>query len=107
MDSDAVVWAVRTSPWAGKITEVISGTAHGIDTLGEKWAERHGIPVKRFPADWNAHGKSAGPIRNRQMAQYADALIVVIDRTVLSPGSRNMQATMEALKKPVHVFTIP
>ena len=57
------------------ITEVVSGGARGIDSLGEQWARLRDIPVKRFPADWNKHGKAAGPIRNKQMVEYADALI--------------------------------
>jgi len=56
------------------ITEVVSGGATGIDKEGEDYAYAHGIPVKRFPADWDKHGKAAGPIRNRDMAKYADAV---------------------------------
>ena len=56
------------------VKEVISGTARGADTCGEQWAERKGIPVKRFPADWEKFGKTAGIIRNSQMAQYAASL---------------------------------
>jgi hypothetical protein len=74
-----------------KITEVVSGRAQGVDTLGEVWAARHSVPVKPFPADWNTHGKSAGPIRNRQMAEYADALILIWDGK--SRGSFNMLQT--------------
>lgn len=33
------------------VAEVVSGTARGVDQLGEDWADEHGIPVKRFPAD--------------------------------------------------------
>ena len=51
--------------------EIISGTAKGADTLGEQFAFNYGIKVKRFPANWNAYGKSAGYIRNEQMAKYA------------------------------------
>ena len=40
-----------------EITEVVSGCARGADKMGERWAEEHGIPVKRFPADWNKYGK--------------------------------------------------
>lgn len=70
------------------ITEVVCGCATGVDSMGRDWAEEHGIPVVDFPADWKAHGKAAGPIRNEQMAQYADALILVWDGK--SPGSRSM-----------------
>lgn len=57
------------------ITEAVSGCARGADTCGEEWAESRGIPVKRFPADWEGLGRKAGPIRNGQMAEYADALV--------------------------------
>lgn len=51
--------------------EIISGTAKGADTLGEEFASNCCIKVKRFPANWDIHGKSAGYIRNEQMAKYA------------------------------------
>lgn len=50
---------------------VVSGGACGWDTAGERWAEKHGKPVKRFPADWNRLGKAAGFLRNEQMARFA------------------------------------
>jgi len=50
---------------------IVSGCCRGADTLGERYAREHGIPVVRFPADWLAYGKAAGPIRNRKMAEYA------------------------------------
>ena len=55
--------------------EIVSGTARRADRLGEKYAEEHNIPVKRFPADWDKHGKSAGYKRNEEMAEYGDALV--------------------------------
>ncbi len=57
------------------ITEVVSGGAKGADEFGEAWAASRGVPVERFPADWAAYGKAAGPMRNAEMAAYADALI--------------------------------
>lgn len=68
------------------ITEVVSGCARGIDTDGEEWARKHGIPVRQFPADWERLGKAAGFIRNRQMAQYADAVVLFPGGT----GTANM-----------------
>ena len=60
-----------------QVTEVVSGCARGIDKLGEQWARSRGIPVKRFPANWKQYGKAAGPIRNKEMAEYADALVAI------------------------------
>lgn len=57
------------------ITEVVSGTARGADKAGEAWARSRGLPVKQFPADWERHGRKAGPLRNLDMADYADALV--------------------------------
>lgn len=52
-------------------TIIVTGCCRGADALGERYAKEHGIPVKRFPADWLQYGKAAGPIRNRDMAEYA------------------------------------
>ena len=75
------------------VTEVVSGGARGVDSIGEEWARENGIPVKRFPAEWNKHGKRAGPLRNVEMAKYADALIAVWDGE--SPGTKHMIAEAE------------
>ena len=68
--------------------EVVSGTANGADTLGEKYAYDNGLLIKKFPADWDKYGKSAGYRRNSQMADYADALIAFWDGA--SKGTKHM-----------------
>lgn len=78
--------ALDELPW--KISEVVSGGAKGIDALGEQWAGINSIPVKLFKADWKAYGRAAGPKRNRQMAEYADALLAIWDGQ--SKGTANM-----------------
>ena len=76
----SLVWrALYDSGFEGEITEIVSGTAQGVDRVGESWAQRHQIPVHRFPADWSRFGRRAGFLRNRQMAEYADALVLVWD----------------------------
>jgi hypothetical protein len=89
-----------------QVEEVVSGCATGMDTSGEQWVKNlhHRYPVRRvklttFPPLWETHGKAAGIIRNRQMAEYADALLLVWDGA--SKGSKNMKATMIELNKPV------
>lgn len=61
---------------------------YGADGLGERYGKEKGIPVEYFPADWNKYGKSAGPIRNEEMAKYADGCIVFWDGK--SKGSADM-----------------
>lgn len=62
------------------ITEVVSGGAAGVDALGERYAVEHDIHFTIFDADWDIHGKAAGPKRNQQMADYADALVAIKDK---------------------------
>lgn len=49
------------------ITDIIEGEARGADRLAGVYGKDRGIPVHKFPADWDTHGKAAGPIRNKQM----------------------------------------
>ena len=68
--------------------EIVSGTANGADKQGELYASKNKLPIKRFPADWNTHGKKAGYLRNLEMAKYADACIVFWNGT--SKGAKHM-----------------
>jgi len=61
-----------------EVSVVISGVARGVDSLGEEYALRHGVLLERYPADWDRYGRSAGYIRNTEMASKADALIAIM-----------------------------
>ena len=69
-------------------TDNNTGEKYGADYLGELFADYRKFNVKLFPADWDTHGKFAGIKRNREMAEYADALICFWDGK--SRGSKNM-----------------
>jgi hypothetical protein len=96
---DIVLNAVKLSQF--HITEVVCGKAKGVDTLGEEFGLKNDIPVKFFPADWNGLGRAAGPIRNKQMGDYADALIAIWNG---SKGTKHMidYAISKDLKVYVH-----
>ncbi len=68
--------------------EIVSGAARGADRLGEKYAQDSQLSLKKFLADWDKHGKSAGYRRNEQMAEYANAAVVFWDGK--SKGSQHM-----------------
>ena len=84
------------------ITEVVSGNSGNIDKLGEQWAKAVKLPITQFNAAWQAYGSSAGPRRNRQMAEYADALIALWDGK--SKGTLNM--INEATKRELTVYVM-
>lgn len=95
-----VFMAVANSEF--EVTQVVSGCAEGIDKLGEEYAAFMKIPVQKFPADWETYGKSAGYIRNKQMAENADALIAIWDGE--SKGTKHMIDIAEAKGLKVFVF---
>lgn len=81
---------------------IISGTAKGADSLGERYALEHGYAVEHFPADWKKYGRAAGKMRNAQMADIANALIAFWDGK--SSGTKNMIDT--AMKKKLDISII-
>lgn len=74
--------------------EIVSGGAAGADALAERYARSRGLAFRAFPADWRRWGKLAGPIRNRQMADYGSAVVVYWDGR--SRGSADMISSASA-----------
>ena len=82
----------------GDVELVISGGATGVDRGGEGWAASRQIPLQVVEADWAAHGRAAGPIRNREMASIATAV-------ALFPGGRGTESMFnEATKASLEIF---
>jgi len=56
---------------------VVEGDSRGVDRMAGYWARKNRIEDRKYPADWNALGKAAGPLRNQQMidAEKPDAVI--------------------------------
>ncbi len=58
---------------------IISGGARGVDSLAERWARSHRIPLVIFYPEWNKYGKRAGFIRNQQIVGACDKLVAFIE----------------------------
>ncbi len=80
---------------------ILSGGARGADELGERFAVNTGRGLRRVPAEWERHGKQAGPIRNEQMAHLATHLVAFWDGE--SPGTRHMIETAQGAGLQVRV----
>lgn len=83
---------------------ISGGCPTGIDNSVKYMTKVHAFKYKEFPADWDQYGKAAGPIRNKEMAEYADALLLIWDGS--SKGSANMKKEMQKLNKPIYEIII-
>lgn len=106
-DYNLICAAIKESGF--EISEVVSGKAKGVDSLGERWAKENDTPIKDFPAKWddlshpdaviktNSSGRQydalAGHRRNQEMADYAEALIAITN------GSSGAADMIERAKK--------
>ncbi len=81
----------------GKVSEVVSGGAPGADECGEIWAREGGMHIRVFDAEWDKWGSSAGPRRNRAMAEHVGP--APDGAVVLFPGGRGTNSMYEEAKK--------
>ena len=71
----ARVAAVLDQYAAAKPT-IVHGGAPGADTLADREARARGLRVEIFPAQWDVHGRAAGPIRNQEMVRAGGDLVI-------------------------------
>ena len=98
----AVAVALARCGWTPSV--VLSGGARGADAHGEAWAKGAGIPVERYPADWDRHGKVAGFMRNAEMVTRAEAVVAVWDGSSHGTADTVRLATEAGLRVFVHQY---
>lgn len=75
-----------------KDTVIIEGNCSGADSMAGFIAKKCGLIVEVYPANWDKYGKSAGPIRNREMLNKGkpDLVVAFHDDIDKSKGTKNM-----------------
>lgn len=89
-----------------EITEVVSGKADGVDSIGELWAEENDIEIKEFPYEDYVSSNKEKPaplIRNDKMAEYADQAIIIWDGESNGTEYMKNKAESEDLKLHIHL----
>jgi hypothetical protein len=86
-DTDFMEGALRALILHPHDAIVIHGAARGADTLADKWARAHGVTVESYPADWDRHGRAAGPIRNTEMLDRKPDVVIAFPG---GPGTADM-----------------
>jgi hypothetical protein len=82
---------------------IVSGACpSGPDYWAERWARKHGVEMRLFPADWSK-GRGAGLARNQKIVDAADRVIAFWDGQ--SSGSLNSIEKTLAAGKPLFLLT--
>lgn len=87
-----------------EITEIVTGGAKGADSLGEKYANEHNLPILIFKPDWKRLGRGAGPARNKTIVESADLIVAFWDRA--SKGTQSSINIAQKLNKPLRIVTV-
>jgi hypothetical protein len=86
-------------------TIIISGGAHGVDTVAEVTAEAIGLKTQIFPAEWRVYGRSAGYKRNQLIVEAADKVVIFWDG--VSKGTKHSLDIAIKLGKSYEVRIFP
>lgn len=88
------------------VSFVMEGGAAGADVLAKKIAWENGIPVLEVPADWDKHGKAAGPIRNQEMLMNDPDVVLAFHNDLKnSKGTKDMVRRAIRAGIETHVYT--
>lgn len=68
---------------------LVHGAAPGADRMSGRWAGGRVVETRAHPADWDRHGRAAGPIRNQEMldTEHPDAVVAFPG----GPGTADMR----------------
>lgn len=90
-----------------KIDVLIHGDARGADRMAGEWAETRGVPVEKYPAQWNKYGRAAGVIRNQQMLDEGNLDHVAVFHKNLSESKGTKDMVNRCSKLNLPTFFIP
>lgn len=102
-DWDAMLRHIRTLPEG---STVLHGGCRGADQMAARMARNLRLCVREFAAEWDAHGKAAGPLRNQRMLDEGrpDEVWAFTLNLATSKGTKDMVTRARAAGVPVRVL---
>lgn len=86
-------------------THVIHGACRGADLQAAEVAEELGFTTQGYPADWEKHGKAAGPLRNREMLDLKPDMVIAFHKN-LKKSRGTLDCVLEANRRGIRVELI-
>ena len=59
-----------------EVTEIVSGGAVGVDTIAANYAKENGLKLTVFLPDYNRYGRGAPIVRNKEIVDYSDKVLI-------------------------------
>jgi hypothetical protein len=60
----------------GDVLVIVGDCPTGADLYAREWCAKAKVPCQIHYADWDKHGKPAGPIRNREMVEQEPDIVL-------------------------------
>lgn len=61
------------------VEEIVSGGAVGVDRCAAEYAKNNGLKLTEFLPEYERYGRAAPIVRNKQIVDYADKVLVFWD----------------------------
>ena len=84
--------------------EIVSGGAKGVGTCVARYAKEKEIQLTEFLPDYSRYGKGAPVVRNKQIVDYADKVVVFWDGS--SKGTLSVIRYAERINKSCEIMKI-
>lgn len=97
-----VLYALSDVEFADKAISIVSGMAKGADALAYMFAHKLDIKVYEFPAQFHRYGARASYVRNENMGEFSDGLLVFVREQ--SREIKHLINVMHHINKPVTVI---
>ena len=86
------------------VDEIVSGGAKGVDLCAADFARSHNIKLTEFVPEYSRFGRAAPLVRNKQIVEYADKVLVFWDGS--SKGTKFVIDYAEKITKTCDVIII-
>ncbi len=83
-------------------SEIVSGGAKGVDTCAAEYARSRGLKLTEFLPQYERYGRAAPIMRNKEIVDYSDKVLVFWDGQ--SKGALSVIKYAEKVGKPCKVI---
>ena len=84
------------------IEEIVSGGAIGVDSCAAEYAKRKGLILKEILPKYERYGRAAPIVRNKEIVDYADKILVFWNGK--SKGTLSVIKYAEKVEKPCEII---